>query len=275
MKYSANLYNFTKRNLKKLFLNGRRLFYFGNRYECPVCKNHFRKLIPGGFNVEIIRELEIIGAGYRLNNVCPYCLSTDRDRLVYLYLDKVAYLFNKKSELLHIGPEPSLYRIFKKNSNLGYTYATKYEEGTYYPKDIAFFDLLSVPYADNRFDVIVCNHVLEHIEDDTQAIRELFRVLKPGGYAILQVPVSYKIEKTIEDFSIVDPKERHETYGQFDHVRIYGPDYQKRLKKAGFEVEITSPFRQDWKIGNLTKYALNQKEHLFVAHKPPILETTK
>ena len=269
MNYSTNLYNFTKRNLKKVFLNGRRLFYFGNRYECPICKNHFRKLIPGGFDVEIIWELEIIGAGYRLNNVCPYCLSTDRDRLVFLYLERIAHFFDKKNELLHMGPEPSLYHIFKKNSNLNYTYAAKYAEGTYYPRDIAFFDLLSIPYPDNNFDVIICNHVLEHIEDDKQAMSELFRVLKPGGYAILQVPISNKIEKTIEDFTIIKPEERHEAFGQFDHVRVYGPDYKERLEAVGFFVTKQSPYTQEWNINHLTKYALNKKEELYIAHKSP------
>jgi len=269
MSFAQNFKISIKQLTKKVFLFGRLFYYHGSTVECPICNHGFRKMLPGGFHAEVINKLEVIGAGYRLHNICPYCLSTDRDRLVFLYLKNRTQFFNISNRVLHISPEPSLYRVLKKATNLTYLMGTKYAEGSYYPAGISFFDLLSIPYPDNNFDVIICNHVLEHIEDDKQATSELFRVLKPGGYAILQVPISNKIEKTIEDFTIIKPEERHEAFGQFDHVRVYGPDYKERLEAVGFFVTKQSPYTQEWNINHLTKYALNKKEELYIAHKSP------
>lgn len=256
------------RLLKGAYLFGRRYYYKGNTVECPLCNHGFRKMLPGGFQSDITDKLQIIGAGYRMNNICPSCLSTDRDRLVYLYLKNIGQIFEKSLNVLHVSPEPSLYRILKKIPNLNYTIGTKYAEGAYYPAEISFFDLLALPYPDHTFDVVIVNHVLEHIDDDRQAMSEIFRVLKPKAYAILQVPISNNIEKTIEDQSITEPAERHKAFGQFDHVRIYGPDYKQRLENVGFQVVLNSPFKEDWKLKNIDRYALNNQEKLFVAHKP-------
>jgi len=233
-----------KQLTKKVFLFGRLFYYHGSTVECPICSHGFRKMLPGGFHADVINKLEIIGAGYRLHNICPYCLSTDRDRLVFLYLKNRTRFFNISNRVLHISPEPSLHRIFKKATNLTYLIGTKYAEGLYYPAGISFFDLLSIPFPDNNFDVIICNHVLEHIQDDKQAM-------------------------AIEDFTIIKPEERHEAFGQFDHVRVYGSDYKERLEAVGFFVEKQSPYTQEWNINHLSKYALNKKEELYVAHKSP------
>jgi len=115
--------------------------------------------------------------------------------------------------------------------------------------------------------LVICNHVLEHISNDLQAMSEIYRILKPSGEAILQVPMSYKIEKTLEDDTVVTEADRHRIFGQFDHVRIYGPDYQQRLESVGFEVGIHNPIQEKWIHEDTSKYALNEKEHLFVARK--------
>ncbi len=98
-------------------------------------------------------------------------------------------------------------------------------------------DICNLPFEDNNFDVILCNHVLEHIPDDKKAMQELFRVLKPGGWGIFQIPQDINRKNTFEDNSITDPKERAKIFGQYDHVRIYGLDYFEKLRSVGFEVE--------------------------------------
>jgi SAM-dependent methyltransferase len=128
-------------------------------------------------------------------------------------------------------------------------------------------DITDITFADNSFELIICNHVLEHIPDDAQAMRELFRVLKPGGLAILQVPISYAIDSTYEDFTIVDSEARLAAFGQRDHVRIYGPDYPQRLGRAGFAVKahpVTEMFRDD----EVDQFRLLINERLFECRKP-------
>jgi len=260
-------YSKIKRLAKRVFLMGRRYYYRGQAIECPICGFGFRKMLPGGFQSDVITEKEIIGAGLRNNNICPYCLSTDRDRLVFLYLKHQSHIFTKHLKILHVSPEPALYQVISKIEGIDYTIGTKYAEGSYYPAEITFFDLTGMPHKDNTFDLVICNHVLEHIPDDLQAMSEIHRILKPGGEAILQVPMSYKIEKTMEDDTVISEADRHRVFGQFDHVRIYGSDYQERLESVGFQVSIHQPTQEAWIREDTSKYALNEKEYLFVAHK--------
>lgn len=256
------------RALKKSWLNLRGLYYSGNGYECPVCGHRFRKMLPGGFDFPVIAEKQIVGAGRRTNDVCPKCQSTDRDRLIFLYLKHETDLFHRKQFLMHIAPEPSLYRVFKKTRTIDYYPATKYDEGFYYDKRIPKADLLDLQIDDNTFDWVICNHVLEHIPNDAKAIQELFRVLRPGGKALLQVPYSLILENTLEDPEVTDPKERERVFGQFDHVRIYGKDYPERLERSGFKVKIVKQDKDFSKIRELKKFAVNPKEDLFLCTKP-------
>lgn len=253
------------RSIKRLYLAFRRLYYIGDNYECPICANSFRSMIPGGFDLQVIKEKNIIGAGLRKNNVCPYCLSTDRDRLVFQYLEKETDVFKDKVKILHISPEPALYRNLKKRKNILYVTGTKYSEGIYYHKDIDSVDLLELPFSDGEFDLVICNHVLEHIVDDKKAMSEIYRVVNTGGSAILQVPISNQLEFSYEDNSIVEEKQREKHFGQFDHVRIYGRDYSSRLENAGFLVQKYFPI--DESNDNKNRFALNKEEKLFIAHK--------
>jgi len=253
--------------LKHLYLGLRGAYYFGTRYKCPVCGYGFRKMLPGGFDLKVIEDMEIVGAGRRENDVCPFCQSTDRDRLVYLYLKYETPFFREKISFLHIAPEPALYKVFKKAKNIDYHPGTKYYEGFYYNSSVEVIDLLELPFKDNSFDWIMCNHVLEHIPDDVSAMNELFRVLKPGGKGILQVPYSLKLEKTYEDERYRTPEERERHFGQFDHVRIYGKDYPERLKGCGFNVKVIDQNIDMPHVKNIDKYALNKKEQLFVVEK--------
>ena len=133
--------------------------------------------------------------------------------------------------------------------------------GYQYDDTVQHMDITALPFPDGQFDWVICNHVLEHIEEDQKAMSELYRVLKPGGCALLQVPISRKLEITYEDFNIQSPEEREKHFGQNDHVRVYGNDYPKRLKSAGFEVEEIIPTPSQKKFG------LNPKEVVFICNK--------
>ena len=252
--------------LRGLWQKSQAVYYYGNRYHCPFCKSNFRKLLPGGTDLPILKEKQIIGAGRRDNCICPRCYSTDRDRLIYLYLKNHTSIFKDQIKLLHIAPSGSLKSLLKPLTGIDYTDGIKYHEGFYYSKDISIIDIRKLDVADNSYDVILCNHVLEHIQEDIVAMKELYRVLKPDGWAILQVPISRLLKETYEDFSITGEKEREEHFGQFDHVRIYASDYTDRLKSVGFEVDEIHPY-SDWDMNDIDKYAINKKEVLFIGNK--------
>lgn len=242
------------------------LVYAGSKFTCPYCGNSFRKMLPGGTDLPVIADKEIIGSGRRDNCVCPRCYSTDRDRLLYFYLKNHTDIYEKEYKLLHVAPEGSLKSILSNLDNISYQGGIKYHEGFYYSKDDAIIDITNLTFKNGSYDIIICNHVLEHIIEDGIAMKEFYRVLSLNGWAILQVPISNVLEKTYEDFSIVTEKEREKHFGQFDHVRIYGQDYKARLEAAGFKVEVINPMK-DWKLNGINKYAINPDEKLYVVHK--------
>ena len=153
--------------------------------------------------------------------------------------------------------------MIQKHDNIDYLTADLNPEGVMVKMDITDID-----YPDSTFDTIICNHVLEHIIDDHKAMSELHRVLKPGGWAILQVPISFSLDKTFEDASVTAPEEREQVFGQCDHVRIYAPDYIDRLEQAGFQV---SPFKW-WEdtafFASNNRYGLLKDERVFLATRP-------
>ena len=234
----------------------------GNKYICPFCGYRGRSLLPFGYDIPVLFEKQIIGGGRR-PSLCHYCKSSDRERLIYLYLTKKLLLpaGAEFMSVLHIAPEERITEKLSKMNFKSYTCGDLFSEGYQYPPHVQNMNVLNLPASDDTFDLVICNHVLEHIEDDRRAMKELYRVLKQGGKAILQVPISRITPDTFEDFSITDPKERERIFGQFDHVRIYGQDYPSRLESCGFKVQrinITSDFPRN---------GLNPKEDLFVAEK--------
>lgn len=245
------------------------LVYKGDNYYCPYCNHKFTKLLPDGFDLPVILEKQIIGAGKRDNCTCPRCFSKDRDRLIYLYMKHKTDLFEGHYKLLHIAPEAWMKELFQGIPNLNYTSGVKEVEsmGYYYDRMTREIDITDLEMKDNFYDVIICNHVLEHVTDDILAMKELYRVLKPNGWAILQVPISPILDKSFEDNDIISKRSRERYFGQFDHVRIYGQDYYKRLESVGFKVERHHPVNDNWEIDDLEKYALNPKEELIIAHK--------
>ena len=191
----------------------------GNRYTDPIDNKSFRNFLPYGY-------------GHQRNNVLsPSTLSLERHRLLWLYLNNETDFFTAKHKVLHFAPEQAFYKRFRKLPNLEYTTTDLYS-----PLADVKADICNLPFNDNSYDVILCNHVLEHIPDDTKAMQELYRVLKPGGMGIFQIPQDLTREMTFEDNTITDPKERARIFGQYDHVRVYGRDFFDKLRSIGFRV---------------------------------------
>ena len=190
------------------------------------------------------------------------CLSLERHRLIFLYLEKETSIFKEKTKLLHIAPEECLINIFKKFKNIEYITADLNS-----PLAEIKMDIHNMPFKENSFDFILCNHVLEHVENDIKALKEIRRVLKKNANGIVQVPFYNPIsEVTVEDKLIVSKKERELLYGQSDHVRKYGNDYKRRLESTGLNVEVKNPnlFLKDSEI---KKYCIIRSEDLYIIGK--------
>ncbi len=198
------------------------ILYKGNNVECPVCDRSFRKFLSYGSEV-----------AHRENVLCPYDLTLERHRLMWLYLKNHSDFFTvEKLNVLHIAPEQCFHKRFKEQENLNYLTGDLVS-----PIADMHFDLHAIPLENNRFDVIFCNHVMEHVDDPIQCMSELYRVMKPGGWGILQVPQDFSRDTTYEDASIISPAEREKHFWQKDHVRLFGLDYPDWLRKGGFHVE--------------------------------------
>lgn len=196
-------------------------FYSGDNVKCTVCEKTYRKFLPYG------------RIDPRENALCPNCLSLERHRLIWYYLKNDTSFFKEKLHVLHIAPEACFIDRFEKIH--GDQYITADIES---PLAKVKMDIHQIPFDENTFDVVLCNHVLEHVENDIKAVSEIHRVLIPGGFAILQVPFFPPLaEETIEDTSITDKREREKLFGQDDHVRKYGLDYSKRLERGGLKVQ--------------------------------------
>ena len=224
-------------------------FFKGNNFTDPIDGKSYRKFLPYGYGKQ------------RENALSPGTLSLERHRQMWLFLQNETDFFTKNYKVLHIAPEQEFLRKFKKMKNLDYTSTDLFS-----PIVDIKADILDLPFEDESFDVIFCNHVLEHIEDDRKAMSELYRVMKKGGWGILQVPMKNSLEKTYEDFTITDPKERQKHFGQYDHVRWYGMDYFDRLKSVGFDAEANF-YSQKFSDADIKKFGLNRNEILPIVRK--------
>jgi SAM-dependent methyltransferase len=226
------------------------VLYRGNTYKDPIDGKTFSKFLPYGYEKE------------RPNVLSPSTLSLERHRLLWLYLLNKTDFFTREQKVLHFAPEQAFYKRFKSLDHLDYT-TTDLNS----PIADVKADICDLPFKDNSFDTIICNHVLEHIKDDTLAMQELYRILKPKGMAILQIPQDLKRETTFEDDSITDPKERAKIFGQYDHLRVYGLDFFARLRSIGFdvdEVDLTSELSD----AEIDYYRLQKGEIIPVCFKP-------
>lgn len=221
----------------------------GSKYTDPIDGKSFSKFLPYGY------------INQRENVLSPSTLSLERHRLLWLYLKNETDFFSKNLKVLHFAPEQAFYKRFRKLKNLDYT-TTDLNS----PLADVKADICDLPFKENEFDFILCNHVLEHIPNDTKAMQEIYRILKPGGTAILQIPQDLNRENTFEDDSITDRKERERIFGQYDHVRIYGRDYFDKLRSIGFKVEEVN-YTNQLSTEEIDKYRLAKGEVIPVCYK--------
>jgi SAM-dependent methyltransferase len=224
-------------------------FLRGSTYTDPIDGKSYRRFLPYGY------------AKVRENVLAPGTLSLERHRLFWLYLKNETTFFSAPLRVLHFAPEQAFVQKFKKQKNLTYT-TTDLNS----PIADVKADICDLPFKDNSFDFIICNHVLEHIPDDTKAMQELYRVLAPLGTAIVQVPYDAKREITYQDDTITDQSERTRIFGQYDHLRVYGMDYFKKLSSIGFDVnalDYTSSISSE----DIERYRLCKGELLPVCKK--------
>lgn len=221
----------------------------GTTFTDPIDGKSFKTFLPYGYGEQ------------RSNALSPSTLSLERHRLLWLYLKNETSFFTAPKKMLHIAPEQCFLKLFKQQENLDYITADLHS-----PIADVKADICNLPFENNMYDVVFCNHVLEHIEDDKKAMSELLRVLKPGGMGIFQIPQELDREKTYEDFTITSPEERAKHFGQYDHVRIYGKDYFDRLRSVGFTVNERD-YSKNLSNEVITKYCLVKGEILPVCYK--------
>ena len=223
----------------------------GDKFTDPIDGKSFRKFLPYGY----VKQRE--------NALSPSTLSLERHRLMWLFLRDNTTFFTatKKLKVLHIAPEQCFLDIFRKQQNLNYI--TSDLES---PIADVKADICDLPFKENEFDVVFCNHVLEHVPNDTKAMQELYRVLKPGGFGIFQIPQDLSKTITFEDDTITDRKERAKLFGQYDHVRVYGRDYFDKLRSIGFKVDEVD-YTKKITLNKIEKYCLMKNEILPVCYK--------
>lgn len=227
---------------------------------CPFCFESHHTLGLKGIDRVILNELMVVGSGVRYC-VCPTCGSSDRDRLIYIYLLEIFRLLDDRNiKVLHVAPERIIYEIFKRILSTNYIVGSLSPHEYPFVKGFKQFDLRKTHFENDCFDLIICNHVLEHITEEKDAINELKRILKPTGTCILQVPIALGLEKTIEG-EAQDSNEREKRYGQSDHVRLYGKDYAQRLKGYDLRVTTYNLYKE------YSEYGINQLEDIYIVQK--------
>jgi SAM-dependent methyltransferase len=199
---------------------GYRALYYGRRRFCPSCGSR-------------VRHFRAYGEVPRPEAQCPVCGALERHRAAWLFFQRHPDLFAQARRILHVAPEPQVSR-FLRRSGADYL-SIDLDPGNAMRR----MDVTDLELPDGSFDAIYCSHVLEHVPDDHRALAEFRRILRVGGWVVIQVPIKGAV--TVEDPSIVDPCERRRLFGQSDHVRIYGRDIERRLKAAGFFVTVDWP----------------------------------
>lgn len=227
------------------------VLYAGRGRCCPVCGAQWRKFMPYGYVIQ------------REDALCPSCLSLERHRALWLCLMRRSDL-TFGGRMLHIAPEACFMKRLKiMMQRAGGEYVTADLES---PLADLHFDVQQIPLADSSFDIIICNHLLEHVADDVRALSELHRVMAAGGWGIVTVPVDMAREKTFEDDTVTDPAERTRIFGQYDHRRIYGRDYAERLRSAGFGVEVVD-IAATLSDDECRTYTIRRDEPIYIVRK--------
>jgi len=220
----------------------------GKGVVCPICLSSYDEFMPFGLKP-------------RPNALCPDCKGVERHRLLWLYLQRKTNFFTDKLKILDIAPTKGLSEKIKALPNINYMSIDMNSNLA-----MRHMDITAMDFPDNTFDCVTCYHVLEHIPDDRKAMREILRVMKPGGWAILQVPIKEKLDATLEGSHIADPAERKRLFGQEDHVRYYGLDYKDRLEETGFTVKVDD-FVRSLSPDEIETYALTSNENIYFCMK--------
>ena len=248
-------------------LAAKRLVNSGRGPTCVVCGTRVRAFRAQGYDYPVLVELDVVGGQRKPSDECPICHANDRTRLVYLYILERTPLLTERNRLLHIAPEMGLADLFTSAPNLDYVPADLDRRRYRHLENLKSFDLQDIPFPDADFDWVICNHVLEHVPDDRRAMREILRILSPGGTAILQVPIARKLTHTREDPLVEDEAERISRFGQRDHLRLYGRDYYDRLIEAGFTLELWDAFQAQPE--RAAAWRLDPAERLTLARRAP------
>lgn len=241
--------NWVRRWWIESFLACRAVLFIGNRFTCPCCGWHLRMFVGG-----------VTSFKRRPNGYCPRCNSKARHRRDWLFLQDNTNLFHDRLRLLHVSPKYALSRRLTKMRNVEFVGV----DLVLRPNVNEIVDITDIPYGNDTFDCIICIHVLEHVEDDRRAIGELYRVLKPGGWALISVPVRLD-QGTVEDPTVVSPAERKRLFGEKRHVRFYGRDLVDRLQASGFSVRLDRA--ESLEPDRVDKYGLLQDENVFFCSK--------
>ena len=240
----------------------RLFFYKGNNFFCPICKFKASKFLSYGKDYEAIKKFKIISMGFRKNAICPNCFSKDRERLLFLFFSyfKNKLYINENSSILHFSPEKTLTNYFFRK------HFTNYKTSDFFDKKANFkIDLENTLNHEKKYDLIICNHVLEHIHNDSQALDNINNLLKNGGHAILLTPYSELIDDDIYLGKSLTNKQKLEFYGQNDHVRVYSKkNLIKKIEYAGFDLKLMK--REDFCSIN-KKMGLIEEEKIFLAKK--------
>lgn len=240
-----------------------RLRYPGDQCQCNFCGFQASRFVSSGYDEGVLVEKQVIGGGVRPNGRCPKCYSLDRERQIIVVLSELG--LHKDSVVLHVAPEKNLNEYVRKNFTNHVHECDLCPEYYRWAADITKQDLTKLGYDSGTFDLVLCNHVFEHIPQDDAAFAELHRVLKPGGFAILQVPYSEAIEKTEEDLENFDPLYQLQRFGQRTHVRIYQKDdYIQRAEASG----LVSRFRSPEELKKHSQFAFDQREGIFLFQNP-------
>jgi len=257
-----NILTFLENNLPKkwyklisvILIKTRNIFTFNFKYKCPCCKNNIEQFLKS--------------SRWPWIEICPFCGSHNRHRLLWLLLIENKSLFKKrkfyitnKSKVLHIAPFPVLKEKLKTLKKIHYITAD-----LSMPDVMIKMDITNIKLKSNIFNIIICSHVLEHVEEDRKALKELYRILKQGGLAIIIVPINKSLKKTYENPLITSPEERLKHFGQEDHVRWYGLDFIERLIQANFKVELFIP-KNEFTEKQILKFGLDRNEIIYLCFK--------
>lgn len=257
-----SLLNLASQTIKRIFLPAPKL----PEYECYICKGKPKYFVPflnGQASIPpFCKELDIIGSDVDHFN-CPLCKCHDRERHLFMFFDHLALWPKAGARVLHIAPERKVSERFLK-INL-----STYVRGDLFPSkpEITAVDITSINFPNHYFDLVLCNHVLEHVPDDLKALTEIYRVLKPGGQAVLQTPYSGVLATSLQDANINTDEMRLRYYGQEDHVRVYGMDLFSRIRDAGFLLEIRQHNDVLTDIDPI-RFGVNRREPLILATRP-------